>query len=87
LEQAAATQYSQPLQPMVEAEVQRKAQLHQTIQTPGHQAAQAVAVLVEQAARVAQAIRLLHLHLRGTLVGLVLQAVDSQEAAAADQEQ
>ena len=64
-----------------------KAQLHQTTQTPGRRAAQAVAVLVEQAARVAQAIRLLHLHLREILVGLVLQAVDSQAAAAADQEQ
>ena len=72
---------------MVGAAAHRKAQLHQTTQTPGRQAAQAVVVLVEQAARAAQAIRLLHLHLKEILAGPVLEIVGSPVVAVAAQEQ
>jgi hypothetical protein len=71
---------------MVEAVVHRKAQLGQTIQTPERQAVQAVAVLVEQAVQAAQAIRLLHLHLKEILAGPVLGIVAFLVVAAAAQE-
>jgi hypothetical protein len=66
---------------------QAKAQRHQTTQTQGLQAAQVAGVQVEQAAPVVQAIRLLHLHLRGTLVDLVVLARGFLEAVVAVQEQ